>query len=91
MNMAERQQKNPTSAADDDPDLYSNGKLIRHLKKKVLVLGDGGVGKTTLLYRYVNNVFIDSTKMTIGSDFVIKKLKIVDDNFENCHPLFSVF
>ncbi|RLI64384.1 MAG: hypothetical protein DRO88_07495 [Promethearchaeia archaeon] len=83
MNMAERQQKNPTSAADDDPDLYSNGKLIRHLKKKVLVLGDGGVGKTTLLYRYVNNVFIDSTKMTIGSDFVIKKLKIVDDNFEN--------
>ena len=46
----------------------------RHYRKKVIVLGEGGVGKTTLLYRYVNEVFKDSTKMTIGSDFFMKKI-----------------
>lgn len=68
---------------ETDPDLYSNGKLIRQIKKKVLILGEGGVGKTTLLYRYVNKVFIDSTKMTIGSDFFVKKLKHEDETYEN--------
>ncbi|TFH30090.1 MAG: GTP-binding protein, partial [Promethearchaeota archaeon] len=66
-----------------DPDLYSEGKPIRQIKKKVLILGEGGVGKTTLLYRYVNQVFIDSTKMTIGSDFFVKKIKYIDDKYEN--------
>ncbi|MHA1620204.1 MAG: Rab family GTPase [Promethearchaeota archaeon] len=66
-----------------DPDLYSDGKPIRQIKKKVLILGEGGVGKTTLLYRYVNQVFIDSTKMTIGSDFFVKKIKHIDDEYEN--------
>ena len=58
-------------------------KSIRHIKKKVLILGEGGVGKTTLLYRYVNKVFKDSTKMTIGSDFFVKKIKTTDDKHEN--------
>ncbi len=67
-----------------DSDLYNNeGIPIRHIKKKVLVLGEGGVGKTTLLYRYINKVFLDSTKMTIGSDFFVKKIKHSDENFEN--------
>ncbi|MCF2138649.1 MAG: GTP-binding protein [Candidatus Lokiarchaeota archaeon] len=67
----------------EDLDLYSNGKLVRHIKKKILILGEGGVGKTTLLYRYINNIFIDSTKMTIGSDFFIKKIRTVDEEYEN--------
>jgi len=67
-----------------DPDLQTDkGLPIRHIKKKVLVLGEGGVGKTTLLYRYVNKVFLDSTKMTIGSDFFVKKLKNTDEKYEN--------
>lgn len=63
----------------------SNGEGLqtRHIKKKVLILGEGGVGKTTLLYRYINKVFLDSTKMTIGSDFFVKKIKHTDEKYEN--------
>ncbi|UYP47243.1 hypothetical protein NEF87_003528 [Candidatus Lokiarchaeum ossiferum] len=67
-----------------DSDLNTeSGKQVRQIKKKVLILGEGGVGKTTLLYRYVNKVFLDSTKMTIGSDFFVKKLKTIDEQYEN--------
>lgn len=42
---------------------------------KVCIFGDGGVGKTTLVNRYLTGVFRDSS-MTIGVDFHIKKLEI---------------
>ena len=66
-----------------DKKLNSGGKKIRHVKKKVIIIGEGGVGKTTLLYKYVNNIFIDSMKMTIGSDFYVKKIKHIDEKYEH--------
>jgi len=36
---------------------------------KVVVAGDGGVGKTTIIHRYVADEFLDMLKMTIGCDF----------------------
>jgi len=39
------------------------------------VAGDGSVGKTTLLHRFVEGSFIDSTTMTIGVDFHMKKMR----------------
>jgi small GTP-binding protein len=41
---------------------------------KVLTAGEGGVGKTTLLYRYVKGKFLDDTKMTLGVGFFLKEL-----------------
>ena len=58
-------------------------KSVRQIQKKVIVIGEGGVGKTTLLHRSVNNVFVDSTKMTIGTDFFIKKIERTNEQFEN--------
>lgn len=45
---------------------------------KLITIGDGGVGKTTLLHRYVNGDFIDTTTMTIGVEFLVKEIKIGD-------------
>lgn len=41
---------------------------------KTVTAGDGGVGKTTLLYRYVNNVFLADTSMTIGVQLHMKQI-----------------
>ena len=58
-------------------------KPIRKIQKKVIVIGEGGVGKTTLLHRSVSNIFVDSTKMTIGTDFFMKKIENIDDKNVN--------
>ena len=43
---------------------------------KVITAGEGGVGKTTLLYRYVKGKFLADTKMTLGVEFFMKTLQI---------------
>ena len=43
---------------------------------KLVILGDGGVGKTTLTNRYLSGVFEPDHKMTIGFEFYVKKLDI---------------
>ncbi|XP_074382154.1 ras-related protein Rab7-like isoform X2 [Apium graveolens] len=45
---------------------------------KVIVLGDSGVGKTSLMNQYVYNKFNQQYKATIGADFVTKELQIED-------------
>jgi len=42
---------------------------------KVLVTGNAGVGKTSLLRRYVEGKFDESTIMTVGVDFFIKEIE----------------
>lgn len=43
---------------------------------KILTAGEGGVGKTTLLHRYVEGKFSAETKMTIGVEFFLKEVEI---------------
>ncbi|MFX1573250.1 MAG: Rab family GTPase [Promethearchaeota archaeon] len=43
---------------------------------KILTAGEGGVGKTTLLHRYVEGKFSSETKMTIGVEFFLKEVEI---------------
>jgi len=49
---------------------------MRQIALKILILGDGGVGKTTLLHRYVKGEFIDTTTMTIGVEFLTKEIEV---------------
>lgn len=41
---------------------------------KIMIGGSGGVGKTTLLQRYINGRFVADTAMTIGVQFYTKKI-----------------
>lgn len=45
---------------------------------KVIILGDTGVGKTSLMNQFVNKKFSGQYKATIGADFLTKEI-MVDD------------
>ena len=43
---------------------------------KICLFGDGGVGKTTLLGRYLTGLFKSNQTITIGVDFHVKKIEV---------------
>jgi len=45
---------------------------------KVIILGDSGVGKTSLMNQYVNKKFSNQYKATIGADFLTKEVAVDD-------------
>jgi Ras-related protein Rab-7A len=47
---------------------------------KVVLLGDGAVGKTSLRARFLHRRFTNNYKATIGADFVTKELTLGDDD-----------
>jgi small GTP-binding protein len=49
------------------------------MKKKIVLLGDSAVGKTSLIRRYVFDQFDDDYISTIGSKVTMKKVKIYRD------------
>ncbi len=49
---------------------------------KLIILGDKGVGKTTLTYRYVTGLFRDNLKQTIGIDIFSKFIEYGDKLFK---------
>ena len=51
------------------------------LMYKICILGDGGVGKTTLINRYLTGIFNNNTNITIGVNFYVKKLELNDQLF----------
>ncbi|KAI5006088.1 hypothetical protein ZWY2020_033331 [Hordeum vulgare] len=53
----------------------------RRMLLKVIILGDSGVGKSSLMNLYVNNKFSNQYKATIGADFLTKEVKIDDRLF----------
>eukprot|EP00761_Pharyngomonas_kirbyi_P009372 gb/GECH01009388.1/.p1 GENE.gb/GECH01009388.1/~~gb/GECH01009388.1/.p1 ORF type:complete len:245 (+),score=60.01 gb/GECH01009388.1/:1-735(+) len=53
----------------------SNYNKCKSLSFKVIVVGDIGVGKTSLISRYVFDKFTDGYKATLGVDFSHKKIQ----------------
>jgi len=43
---------------------------------KIILLGESGVGKTSLMDQYVNRKFSSQYKATIGADFLTKEVMI---------------
>ena len=49
--------------------------------KKIVLIGHFGVGKSSITRRFVNNVFTDDYKVTIGVNILKKELEINDAKF----------
>lgn len=43
---------------------------------KLCIFGDGGVGKTTLVQKYLTGLFTPDTRLTVGVDFHVKKMNV---------------
>jgi small GTP-binding protein len=56
--------------------------LEQILRYKVAIIGDGNVGKTTLLRRFATGMFQESRIMTIGVDFQTVTVKSGDLSFK---------
>ena len=54
-------------SSDDEPE---------HFQYKIVVVGDGTVGKTSLIMRFCQDYFAKSYKQTIGVDFFTKKITL---------------
>ena len=52
--------------------------MVKPTVLKVVTAGDGGVGKTTLLHRYIEGRFLADTRMTIGVEFFLKEITVED-------------
>ncbi|ORY91426.1 P-loop containing nucleoside triphosphate hydrolase protein [Syncephalastrum racemosum] len=48
---------------------------VREYLYKILVVGDLGTGKTSIIRRYVHNIFSTNYKSTIGVDFALKVIQ----------------
>lgn len=52
------------------------GRSLRKIDLKIVVLGPSGAGKTSIINRYCNNVFIQDTRSTIGAGFYERTVQI---------------
>ena len=48
---------------------------------KVVVIGNSGVGKSSILARCQGESFAEETRPTIGIDFVTRKVPFSDDRY----------
>lgn len=46
---------------------------------KIIILGNSGVGKTSLMQQFINNTFSQQYKATIGADFLTKEIILEND------------
>ena len=82
----------------------SNRKNSKSYICKICVVGDGGVGKTSMVLRYTENKFKENYIMTIGTNFGMKSIELPEkpedkitlqiwdlagqDQFQSVRPLF---
>ena len=64
----------------DEKDDEQNLKLVEY---KIILVGDSGVGKTSILKKFINNEFNEDIKCTINIDFFSKSIKIDKNLYTN--------
>ena len=66
-------QSNDASETQPDPNTSDE---LEGYKFRIVLLGEAGVGKTSLVRRYTENVFDDEYKQTIGTTFATKDIDV---------------
>ncbi|KAG0172281.1 rab32, member RAS oncoprotein [Apophysomyces sp. BC1015] len=61
--------------ASNENELLREKSEVREYLYKILVVGDLGTGKTSIIRRYVHNIFSSNYKSTIGVDFALKVIQ----------------
>ena len=54
------------------------GKKKKNINVNLITLGDGRVGKTSIIHRYIDNSFSQNYLSTIGIDSKFKKVKLIN-------------
>ena len=62
---------------------------VRKYKFKIALIGDGGVGKTSIRRQYMGTKFSVSYIETIGADFALKKVS-TDDGFDISYQIWDM-
>lgn len=65
--------KNETRVVHEEESDEDEVKLLQY---KVILLGDGAVGKTSIAQRFTENNFYPQYKQTIGVDFFLKRIDL---------------
>ena len=58
---------------------------------KVVLIGESGVGKTSIISRYITNTFKSQLMATSGANFVTKNLILEDDKEESQSIKFEIW
>ena len=58
---------------------------------KLLLLGQGEVGKTSLIKRYVDDFFEEGYQITLGVDFLSKSIKLTDAKDKKYDVTFQIW
>ena len=74
--------ENEKEANSDNVSENSEGSRNYQILFKVILIGDSGIGKTSIINRYVNNIYTEKYLCTIGVDFLTKSFEIEDVNIK---------
>ncbi len=74
------------------PTTYNVHTMCPYITFQVVIVGNGAVGKSSMIQRYCKGVFTKGYKKTIGVDFLEKQLRfghysIVEKNFAKLYCL----
>lgn len=66
-------------SSQESTSLTENDKNSYKFIFKIILIGDSGTGKTSLIHRYIYNNFHEKYLCTIGVDFMMKRVLLDDD------------
>lgn len=58
---------------------------------KVVVVGNGAVGKSSMIQRYCKGIFTKDYKKTIGVDFLERQIQYVSNRCHTMHFYISLY